>query len=467
MADDHSQRPYRTPDKTGRNPSTPGSDPLAELARLIGQSDPFAEFGRDTGRHAAQPGQPAAAPTVDWNAPPAAAPVPGYAPRTPKAPPAGEAVHPAAAPFPAEHYADDDLYHTEAAAPDFPPHAEDADYEQGHAEASDAGYGAEHQDYYDDAQPRRRMGILAIAAIFALAVIGTAGAFGYHALFGSVASGPPPVIKADTAPSKIIPAKKISTAKLIQDRAPAAEKLVSREEKPVDIQDKPAGVFPQNQASVASGSVQPPLGSGVIGGEPKKIHTITIRPDQPGTADAAMAPPPAPSTAPAAPPAESVAKAEPAAAPAPVAEPARPAPRHVRAAPQPQHHVVAAPPPANAPLSLSPDAPTRAAPVHSAPMRTASAERQVAPQPAHLAGGYAVQISSRRSEADARAALRNMQAKYPSQLAGSHPLVRRVDLGSKGIYYRAMIGPYASSEAASKLCSSLKAAGAHCFVQRI
>ena len=45
--------------------------------------------------------------------------------------------------------------------------------------------GAEEQDFYDDVPPRRRMGILAIAAVFALAVIGTAGAFGYRALFGS------------------------------------------------------------------------------------------------------------------------------------------------------------------------------------------------------------------------------------------------------------------------------------------
>jgi hypothetical protein len=372
-------------------------------------------------------------------------------------------------PLEAEHYAAGDLYRTEAGAPGFPPHAEAGGYEHDHEDASTAPYGAADRDFYDDVQPRRRMGILAIAAVFALAVIGTAGAFGYRALFGTVTTGPPPVIKADTAPSKIAPAKKDSTVKLIQDRAPPAEKLVTREEKPVDIQDKPAGVFPQNQASVASGSVQPPMiGSGVIGGEPKTIHTITIRPDQPEAADAA--PPARHATVtpikPAAPPAaERVANATPA-ADAPVAPLA---PRHqpARPTPEPQHRAAAAPAPANAPLSLSPDAPTRAAPVRSAPMRTASASRQVEPQPARGAGGYAVQISSRRSEADAQAAIRSLQAKYPSQLAGSHPLIRRVDLGSKGIYYRAMIGPFASSDDASKLCKTLKAAGAHCFIQRI
>ena len=77
---------------------------------------------------------------------------------------------------------------------------------------------------------------MAIAG-FALAVIGTAGAFGYRALFGSSAStGPPPVIKADTSPTKIVPAtagKDPKSGKLIYDRVAERgqdEKLVSRED---------------------------------------------------------------------------------------------------------------------------------------------------------------------------------------------------------------------------------------------
>ena len=46
-------------------------------------------------------------------------------------------------------------------------------------------------------------------------------------------------------------------------------------------------------------------------------------------------------------------------------------------------------------------------------------------------------------------------------------MVKRVDLGAKGVYYRAMVGPFGSSDEASKLCSRLKAAGGSCFVQRI
>ena len=83
------------------------------------------------------------------------------------------------------------------------------------------------------------MGVLAIAAVFALAVIGTAGAYGYRALFGSVGSGPPPVIKADSKPMKDRARQgHPQSSKLINDRVNERggdQKLVSREEQPVDL----------------------------------------------------------------------------------------------------------------------------------------------------------------------------------------------------------------------------------------
>jgi hypothetical protein len=76
-----------------------------------------------------------------------------------------------------------------------------------------------------------------------------------------------------------------------------------------------------------------------------------------------------------------------------------------------------------------------------------------------------VQVSSQRSEADAQSAYRTLQSKYSSVL-GSHPhTVRRADLGSKGVYYRAMVGPFGSRAEAIQLCSSLKQAGGDCVVQ--
>jgi cell division septation protein DedD len=86
---------------------------------------------------------------------------------------------------------------------------------------------------------------------------------------------------------------------------------------------------------------------------------------------------------------------------------------------------------------------------------------------AHVAaGGYAVQVTSERSESRAQAAFRALQAKYPNQLSGHQPIIRRADLGAAGIYYRAFVGPFASAEKATTMCSALKAAGGDCIIQK-
>src|SRR5262249_61431803 len=114
-----------------------------------------------------------------------------------------------------------------------------------------------------------------------------AGAFGYRALFGSSSSQPPPVIKADTGPSKIVPGtfgKDTQSNKLITDRmeeSAQSEKMVSREEQPID---KHATVVLPQAAQQAA------MGSGVVGRDPKKVRTTAIRPDQPVAAHG-VAPP--------------------------------------------------------------------------------------------------------------------------------------------------------------------------------
>ena len=59
-----------------------------------------------------------------------------------------------------------------------------------------------------------------------------------------------------------------------------------------------------------------------------------------------------------------------------------------------------------------------------------------------------------------------LRAKFPNQLGGREPIVRRANLGVKGIYYRAMVGPFASMEKAAGMCKTLKAAGGNCLIQR-
>jgi hypothetical protein len=122
---------------------------------------------------------------------------------------------------------------------------------------------------------------------------------------------------------------------------------------------------------------------------------------------------------------------------------------------------------ANAPLSLSPTA----EPAPRSPVRTANAVPTSLAAPAaapaqHASGGYAVQVSSQRSEAEARTAFHALQTKFAKQLGSQPMFVHKVDLGSKGIYYRTMVGPFASASEAAGLCSSLKSAGGSCLVQK-
>jgi hypothetical protein len=77
-----------------------------------------------------------------------------------------------------------------------------------------------------------------------------------------------------------------------------------------------------------------------------------------------------------------------------------------------------------------------------------------------------VQVSSQRSEADAKSSYRALQGKFPSVLASRSPLIKRADLGDKGVYYRAMVGPFGSPDEASQFCGNLKTAGGQCVVQR-
>ena len=484
MADDQSQRPYRASEPPpARGSGKTGSDPLAELARLIGQTDPFGEYGREVARRS--PASQSAA-RADWNQPLGTSYSAQYS---------GDA----RAPEPAPRYAGDG-YPSAPASPLIPQDYGSQNYGRQPYEAQPPAGGIDHyeaepashrfplgqsdhqqdfydeapveDEYYEDAPPsRRRIVVMAIAGVAALAVIGTAGAFGYRALVGSSgAAKPPPVIKADTAPSKIVPAttgKDAQSNKLITDRVNErgqSEKLVSREEQPMD---RPTAV------ALSQSGPQAALGSGVIGSEPKKVRTIAIHPDQP-VADAA----PSSMSAAAAP-----ARSAPAPAPAPraAAAPPRPAPETTadaeesapRSAPPPRQAAAAS---NGGPLSLNPNAaPSRTAPAQApaaptqasaVPARTAAVAPQ-APAAASSGGtGSYVQVSSQRSEGEAQSAFRSLQAKFPDQLGGRQPSIHKADLGAKGTYYRAMVGPFASASEASQLCASLKAAGGQCLVQK-
>ena len=75
-----------------------------------------------------------------------------------------------------------------------------------------------------------------------------------------------------------------------------------------------------------------------------------------------------------------------------------------------------------------------------------------------------VQLSSQKSESEAQTSFRSLQAKFPDELGGRQPIIRRADLGSKGVFYRTLVGPFASAHEASQFCANYLAAGGQCVV---
>jgi hypothetical protein len=275
------------------------------------------------------------------------------------------------------------------------------------------------------------------------------------------------------------------SGKLIQDRMTggATERMVSREEQPIDLRDGKSGprvIFPplnQNANPPPAASVAPlnrpmanagnsmPANSansmpvsaatsmavnagngssantsnGTMGGdEPRKIRTVSVKGDQ---ADAA---------------------ASPAAKPTPATRSAAPAAAPMRT---PQPVTANANASSNAPMPITPQAGAAPADGRTRTASTNAAAQPITPVAVTSAGGYLVQVSSQSNEADAQKSFKSLQGKYPDMLGSREPLIKQADVGGKTVY-RAMVGPFASSGEAIQFCNGLKTAGGQCFVPR-
>lgn len=423
--------------QTGGRPGAPaGKDPLAELARIVGQDDPFRALlaARDERRgeqdRAAE--QPAVHQSWQGRAEPSFAPEPHFAPE-------------ASRPTPADAF-DQYLASVEQAPPE--------------------SYGEEpvvaDQRGLKRVRPRRRFAT--VGAGVAVVAVAVSGALAYKGLGGGH-SGGVPVIQADTAPLKVAP--KVADGVEIPDQnrqiyEPKAKdsqiRIVNREEQPIDIG--------QAARAAQTGAVTPGSAPLDAFGEPRRVRTVAVKPDTP------------PSTAPApqreaeeAPTSPIPTMTMPTEEPAPRARPAR------LAAATPQAPVQAAAQPASVAPEAVAEQPRPAPSIRKAPQRLASAspEAGIPAEPTTTAaaatpavsdapvGGFSVQLGVRNSAGDAQAAFREMQRKY-SQLAGKPELIRQAEVNGKSIF-RVRVGPLAKAEATS-LCSALQGAGGQCFVAK-
>jgi hypothetical protein len=410
---------------------------LAELARLIGQDEAFGAIVRNSAR--AEPQREPDPPPSSWRGRSEPA---GWQPRHEPAETHDsyayghdQQAHAPAA-YDPHHYDDG---HAAVATHDAPAAAaghygDDAGgeyYGEGEGQEGHEGHYEGEEEYADPVPQRRRGAVVMVAAVIGLALVGTAGAFGYWA-WSTGPRGEPPLIKADTTPNKVVPATQGDGAgnKRVYDRfsdqGGTAERIVSREEAPADIKSAPRfptggmvfGPAPTPPTAAPPPSAAPAPSGVSANGDPHRVRTEVIRPSQVAVADIDQPVAPAPTAA----------ATPPSPPPAPAKQPAR-----TRQAAQPP-----AAQPAEAP-----------------------AAREPAPS-----GGFVVQLSSQRTEEEARASFKALATKYAAVFGDREPLIKRVNIPDKGTYYRAQVGPFASASEANHFCSNLKIVGGQCIVQR-
>ncbi len=446
-------RDLRHEDGAGRAASK--ADPLAELAKIVGQDDPFRALlaARNTTRPAhedtASQGQGDAAEQAwqlrsDTRFP---------QDETPRQTPA-------------------DAFDQYLASVERDMHAYPDE------QPADGAALPEQDESYDDArslrraEPRRRFA--SVGAGLAVVAIAVTGALTYKGFHGS-GSGTVPLVQADTAPLKVAP--KVADGveipdqnRQIYDRNATSKdsngqiKVVNREEQPLDVGEAARAA---GGTSSAQGTT-PGNGPFEAFGEPRRVRTVSVKPEAPAApapqAEAAAAPPvPVPTMVL---PGNDTASAPPA-PPAPIAaKPVKPVARQVEATPvastTPEQPAAPAPKPVAAPKK----APQRVASVSPEQMPAASPETTQATSAIDTTSpvsGFSVQLGVRGSASDAHAAFRQMQSKF-SQLSGKPELIRQAEVNGKTIF-RVRVGPLSKDEASS-LCSSLQGGGGQCFVAK-
>jgi hypothetical protein len=354
------------------------------------------------------------------------------------------------------------------------PESEDGAYEYSGGDYDpdyvEDGYLPAHGDEFYDEAPRRRLKpwLLAGTAVLAVAILGASGLFAYRAVFGVTTGGTnqPVTIRSETGPTKVVPGSSTKAAdtgsnKQIYDRVggepPASsERIVSREERPIETANTnpatpsrlPGGgtVTPVPQAvSPVPVTQQPPAST-----EPKRVRTVTVRSDGSVVTDPNRAVPTATQQRSGNSP---LALSNPAGTnPVPTAPPSRPA-------------TTTAPQPGDNPWATVTNPTPTAFPPQSGPVAS-NPPPSIAVQPAPPAGSYVVQVAAQKSEAEAASTWSQLQQKYPTVLGSQQASIRRVDLGERGVFFRAQVGPFASRAQASEVCQSLKAAGGECVIQR-
>jgi hypothetical protein len=346
---------------------------------------------------------------------------------------------------------------------------------------------------------RARSWYLKVGSLSGLAMLMVGGAVAMKVGVPGLHKAPPLILAAD-GPSKVAPPNEAAVqsagdtgALLLKDSATSAPpKLVSTEEQPIDLHAQaPAAPAPgpAEAAKLAPAPdtpiIAPSEGAGgapasgpTLFPTPKRVKTVSVRPDGTLISSDTMAPPdPSAVEAPVAtPPARKPDTAGAAALPATptlelstkssarVAVAKLEGPAGAESAPPDPAPPARAEKPAKLPTKLAkPKTKPTPAPADATP---AAADAGATPsfEPAPSGGGWAVQLAAPRSETEARSAVTRLQDKYAGDL-GSTPLgIHKAEVKGETIY-RVRAGGLSKADALS-LCSKLKSNGGDCFVSR-
>jgi cell division septation protein DedD len=89
---------------------------------------------------------------------------------------------------------------------------------------------------------------------------------------------------------------------------------------------------------------------------------------------------------------------------------------------------------------------------------------QPVPTTTALADSFRIQLASVPKEGDVAGEWARLQKRIGAPIADLKLHVEQADLGTKGIFHRLQAGPFATREAASEACTTVKSGGADCLV---
>jgi len=311
-------------------------------------------------------------------------------------------------------------------------------------------------------EKRSRTPALLIGAAVAICVVGIGSVLALRG--GSAPSGEAPTIKAAAGPVKIQPeqpkvgAQPAQSASILDrndSERIAASRVVNREEQPIDIREAARAARVESTAPAAGAGSSNPAGAGFFP-EPRKVKTVSVRPDG-SIVNEPVAPvvrPPSMASAPAPTPATTPAARTPAAA--------APAPARQVVAPAPAAPAAAVPPKVTA--RATPAVPTIGdnGPRNLAPIPASAAPSVAAPRGG--SGAFDVQLAAPGSVAEANAAIARLKQRHAAELGGAQPVSVRANVNGKDIYRVRVTGM--SQDEANALCNRLKSGGGSCFVAR-